>query len=131
MKTHQITLNDKARFLEKDVFDRDGYEKALEEKILKLEANLSKTSLTFNKYEASASTMEKVWLNQKHSSYTHGIGYEDKSTMSKQYQISKPVKSVIEEMYNPSYFVPTYHQCSVKGYIRPHCPRLETKHVHS
>ena len=58
----QIILNDKVRFLEKDAFDRDGFKKALEEKILKLEADLSKSSLTF-KYEASASIVEKVCLN--------------------------------------------------------------------
>ena len=32
LKDHQINLNDKVRFLEKDAFDRDGFKKALEEK---------------------------------------------------------------------------------------------------
>ena len=78
------------------MFDRDGFKKALEEKILKLETDLSKYSLTFKKYETSASTVEKVWLNQKHSWDTHGIGYEAKPTMSKQHQYSKPIKFVPE-----------------------------------
>ena len=65
LKNHQTTLNDKVRFLEKDAFDRDGFKKALEEKILKLKTDLSKYSLTLKKYEASASTIEKVCLNQK------------------------------------------------------------------
>ena len=89
------------RFLEKDVFDKDSFKKALEEKILKLEADLSKSSLTFKKYEASASTVEKVWLNQKHSCDTHGIGYGVKPTMSKYHQYSKPIKFILEQRYNP------------------------------
>ena len=105
LKDHQTTLNDKVRFLEKDAFDRDGFKKAFDFFFLKLEADLSKSSLTFKKYEASASTVEKVWLNQKHSCDTHGIGYEAKPTMSKQHQYSKAIKFVSEERYNPSYFI--------------------------
>ena len=63
LKNHQTTLIDKMRFLKKNAFERDGFKKALEEKILKLEADLSKSSITFKKYEASASTVEKVCLN--------------------------------------------------------------------
>ena len=51
------------RFLKKDVFDIDDFKRALEEKIMKLETDLSKYSLTFKNYKASASTVEKVWLN--------------------------------------------------------------------
>ena len=54
-----MTLNDKVRFLDKDAFDKDGFKKALEENILKLEIDLSKSGLTVKKYEASASTIEK------------------------------------------------------------------------
>ena len=63
MKTHRTTLIDKVRVLEKDVLDREGFKKALEEKILKLEVDLTKSNLTFKKYEAIASTVDKVWLN--------------------------------------------------------------------
>ena len=62
LKNHR-TLTDKVRFLKKDAFDREGFKKALEEKILKLEADLTKSNLAFKKYEAIASTVEKVWLN--------------------------------------------------------------------
>ena len=82
LKSHQIILNDKVRFLEKDAFDRDGFKKALK-KNLKLEDDLSKSSLTFKKYETSVSTVEKVCLNQKHSWDTRDIGYEAEPTKSK------------------------------------------------
>ncbi|GFY88186.1 hypothetical protein Acr_06g0001260 [Actinidia rufa] len=80
LKILRTTMNDNVRFLEKDAFDRDGFKKALEEKILKLEVDLLKSSLTFKKYEASASTVQKACLNQKHSWDTRGIGYEAKPT---------------------------------------------------
>ena len=64
LKNHR-TLTDKVRFLEKDAFDREGFKKALEEKILKLEAYLLKSSLTFKKYEACESTIEKVCLKSE------------------------------------------------------------------
>ena len=67
LKNHQRALTDKVKFTKKDAFKRDEFKKALEEKILKLEVDLSKYSLTFKKYEASASIVEKVCLNQKHS----------------------------------------------------------------
>ena len=84
------------RFFEKNAVDRDGYKKTLEEKFLKLKVDLLKSCLTFKKYEASASIVEKVWLNQKHSCDTHGIGYEAKPIMSKQHQYSKSIKFVPE-----------------------------------
>ena len=83
LKNHQTTLTNKVRFLEKDAFDREVFKKALEDKILKLEADLLKASLTFKKYEANESKFEKVWLNLKNSYDTHGIGYEAKPTLSK------------------------------------------------
>ncbi|GFZ06455.1 hypothetical protein Acr_18g0006250 [Actinidia rufa] len=86
LKSYQITLLDKVRFLEKYASDREELKKILEEKSLKLEADLLKSNLTFKNYEASASSFEKVWLNQKHTGDTHGIGYVDKSTVSKQPQ---------------------------------------------
>ncbi|GFZ21725.1 hypothetical protein Acr_29g0008870 [Actinidia rufa] len=96
LKSYQMTLLDKVRFLKKDASDREEFKKILEEKILKLEAVLLKSNLTFKNYEASASSFEKVWLNQKHTGDTHGIGYVDKSTVSKQPQRSKSVKIVPE-----------------------------------
>ena len=67
LKNHQTIMIDKVRFLKKDAFGKYGFKKTLAEKNLKLEADLSKSSLTFKKYEASASTVEKVCLIQKHS----------------------------------------------------------------
>ena len=55
LKNHQTTLNDKVRFLKKYAFNRDGFKKSLEENFLKLEANLSKSSLTFRNYETISS----------------------------------------------------------------------------
>ena len=83
LKNQRTTLTDKVIFLQEDAFDRDGFKMALEQKILKLETDLSKSSLTLKKYEASSSTVEKVWMNQKYFWDTHGIGYEAKPTMSK------------------------------------------------
>ncbi|GFY91011.1 hypothetical protein Acr_07g0012070 [Actinidia rufa] len=79
-----MTLLNKVRFLERDASDRDGFKNVLEEKNLKLEADLSKYSLTFKKYEASASTVKEVCLNQKQAVDTRGIGYEAKLTKSEQ-----------------------------------------------
>ena len=124
MKTHRTTLIDKVRVLEKDVLDREGFKKALEEKILKLETDLTKSNLTFKKYEASASTVEKVCLNQKHASDNHGIGYEAKPTISKQHQNSKHIKFIPDERYNHSYFVPIYHYCGIKCHIKPKYHKL-------
>ena len=90
-------MTNKVRFLEKDAFDRDGFKKTLEEKILKLEAVLSKSSLTFKKYEASASTFEKVWLNQKHSWDTHGIGYETKPISQRKTNTTSPSNLVLKK----------------------------------
>ena len=55
LKNHQTTLNDKVRFLKKYAFNRDGFKKSLEENFLKLEANLSKSSLTFRNNETISS----------------------------------------------------------------------------
>ena len=63
LKKHRITLTDKIKFLEKDAIDRDGFKKAVEGKIIKLEANVSKSNMTFKKYKARASTVEKVCLD--------------------------------------------------------------------
>ena len=115
LKNHQTTLTNKVRFLEKDAFDREGFKKALEEKILKLEADLLKSSLTFKIYEACASIVEKVCLNQKHAWDTRGIGYEAKPTKSEQLHYSKPIKFVPEDRYNSSHFVPTCHYCGIRG----------------
>ena len=124
MKNHRTTLTDKVRFLKKDAFDREGFKKALEEKILKLEVDLLMASLTFNKYEASAFTVEKVCLNQKHAWDTRGIGYEAKPTKSEELYYSKPIKFIHEDKYKPSYFVPTCHYCGIRGHIRPRCHNL-------
>ena len=118
LKNYQTILNDKVRFLEKDVFDRDGFKKALEENILKLEADLSKSSLTFKKYEASASTVKKVCLNQKPSWDTRGIRYETEPTKSKQHQYSKTIKFVPEDRYSSC---PYY---GLRGHIRAKCHKL-------
>ena len=105
------------RFLKKDAFDRDDFKKALEEKNLKFKVDLSKSSLTSKKDEASAS--EKVCLNQKHSWNTQGIGYEAEPTKSKQHQYSKAIKFVLEDRYNFSYFIFICHYCGTRGHIRP------------
>ena len=124
LKNHQTTLNDKVRFLEKDAFDRDGFKKAFEEFFLQLEIDLSKSNMTFKKYEASASTVEKVCLNQKHSWDTRGIGYEVELTKSKQHQYNKCIKFVPEDWYNSFYFVPIFYYYGIRGHIRPQCHKL-------
>ena len=117
LKNHQATLTDKVRFLEKDAFNKEGFKKAFEEKILKLKADLLKSSLTFKKYEASASTVEKVCLNQKHTWDTRGIGYDAKPTKSEQLHYSKSIKFVPEVRYNSSYFVLICHYCGIIGIV--------------
>ncbi|GFZ21639.1 hypothetical protein Acr_29g0008010 [Actinidia rufa] len=137
LKNHRTTLTDKVRFLEKYAFDREGFKKALEDKVQKLENELANVHLSFKKYDAGSQKIDEIWNAHRTSFDMTGIGYKEKATTSSQLE-SKPYSMKaqgtsfmpnIEIM--PTRFVPTCHQCGVKGHIRSHCPRLETKHVHS
>ena len=83
-----------------------------------------KSSLTFKKYEASASTIENVCLNQKHTWDTRGIEYKAKPTKSEELYYNKPIKFVLEDKYKSSYFVSTCHDCDIRGHIRPRYHKL-------
>ena len=41
LKTHKLTLSDKVKFLENGAYDREGFKKALEDKVQKLETELA------------------------------------------------------------------------------------------
>ncbi|PSS17557.1 Myosin-9 like [Actinidia chinensis var. chinensis] len=137
LKNHRTTLTDKVRFLEKDAFDREGFKKALEDKVQKLETELANVHLSFKKFDAGSQKIDEIWNAQRTSFDMTGIGYKEKATTSSQLA-SKPYSTKAQgtsSMPNieimPTKFVPKCHQCGVKGHIRPHCPKLETKHVHA
>ncbi|GFZ19357.1 pleiotropic drug resistance 2 [Actinidia rufa] len=134
---HRTILIDKVRFLDKDAFDREGFKKALEDKVQKLETELVNVHLSFTKFDASSQKIDEIWNAQRTSFDMTRIGYKEKATTSSQLT-SKPYSTKAQgtsSMPNieimPTKFVPKCHQCGVKGHIRSHCPRLETKHVHA
>ena len=52
LKTHRLTLSDKVKFLKNDAHDREGFKKALENKVQKLETELANAHLSFKKFDA-------------------------------------------------------------------------------
>ena len=126
----------------------------------KLETELANAHLSFKKFDAGSQKIDEIWNAQMTLFDMIGIEYTKKATTFSQTtrkpnftkaqgksfisSEAKHAKAVISKKNTTTYacgvpnvetkptrFVPTCHQCGVKGHIRPHCPRLETKHVHS
>ena len=48
------------RFLEKDAFDREGFKKALEDKVKKFETELANVHLSFKKFDAGSQKIDEI-----------------------------------------------------------------------